>query len=765
MRRPGCQETCANGNGLSREGTETLAVETRASVISPAEMRSMLRELQSEAVLLALPALAVAGVYLILHATQYADPLQAGLPGLALLLLPLAVWALRGVNDLASAWALAVGCLAIDLWLVTWGGVPAAICLLALPVGLAALGVSVAGGALMAATCTLLLLYARAALVPPVPGLLDIIVLGMWGTLGLVWLTRRPLLTTIEWSWSSYQQSHRLLEQARDYQVQLKQTLADLADANLQLTRLNRLADSLRRAAEEARRAKEQFVANVSHELRTPLNMIIGFSEMILQAPETYGSGLPPALLADLAVIQRNSQHLSGLIDDVLDLSQVEAGRMALSKERVALPEIIQAATAAVRPLYQSKGLCLQAEVPADLPAVLCDRTRIREVVLNLLSNAGRFAERGGVRLQARHEGQDIVISVADTGPGIAAEDMDKIFRPFQQLDGSLRRRHGGSGLGLSISRSFVELHGGRMWFESEKGRGTTFYFSLPVDPPAPDEAPVSRWFSPYWHYEERTHRSLAPAAAVRPRLVVCEAGDSLARLLKRYLGDAEIVPAASLEEAVQELARVPAQALLVNDVATSGVLARLGPAGLPYGTPAIVCSVPGANEAAGALGAADYLVKPISREALLAALDRLPSPPQTILVVDDEPEAVQLYWRMLRSAERGYRVLTAGDGRQALEILRQERPDAILLDLVMPEVDGFQVLEACSQDAALRGIQAVLTSARDPAGQPVVTNTLTITRGDGLSVPQLLACIEMVSRTLSAVPPGGPVQPGRPPG
>jgi len=170
---------------------------------------------------------------------------------------------------------------------------------------------------------------------------------------------------------------------------------------------INRLADGLRQEAEEARRAKEQFVANVSHELRTPLNMIIGFSEMILNAPQTYGASpsggrLPPALLADLAVSLRNAQHLASLIDDVLDLSQIEAGQMALVRARVALPEVIEEALVAVRPLFESKGLSLRADLENGLPEVSGDRTRIREVLLNLLSNAGRFTEQGRVTVAAR---------------------------------------------------------------------------------------------------------------------------------------------------------------------------------------------------------------------------------------------------------------------------------------------------------------------------------------------------------------------------
>jgi len=713
------------------------------------ELAATLRELQQETTVLLLPTLYLIGIVLVASATQFRDPLYGALLGLALYVLAIGAWGLRKLNHLAAAWMLVIGLMLIDLAFVAWVETDAAICLLALPAGLAVLITSPAGGILTATACTLLLLFTPPELVAADPGLRAVAVFEVWSTVGLIWLTLRPLTTALQWSWSSYERSRRLLERARDYQVELKQTLADLADANLQLTRLNRLAQALGQAAEDARRAKEQFVASVSHELRTPLNMILGFGEMILKSPGTYGHGIPPALLADLAVIVHNSQHLSSLVDDVLDLSQIEAGQMALTRERVTLHEIIEAATIAVRPLFASKRLYLETDVPEE-STVFCDRTRIREVVINLLSNAGRFAEQGGVRLRAWREGNDFVISVADTGPGISPDDQDKLFQPFRQLDGSLRRRYGGTGLGLCISKSFVELHGGKMWVESAKGSGATFFFRLPIDPPAPLDSGVSRWFSPYRYYEERVRRSLAPVSVVRPRFVVLEHGNTLQRLLSRYLDGVQIVPATSFDEAIQELSRVPAQALLANSLSASETFLGLKRSmALPYGTPAIICSLPGLAGAASALGIFDYLVKPVSRDTLLATLDRLPLPRKTVLIVDDEPEAVQLFWRMLASADRGYRVLTASDGRQAMHTLCEEHPDVVLLDLVMPGMDGFRLLEERNQDPALRDIPVVVLSARDPAGQPIVSDSLTITRGGGLSVPQLLACIEAVSRIL----------------
>jgi len=526
---------------------------TEASTWS-SELEACLKQLQDETILLALFGLCVAGLILLGSCGQFFDLAESLLSALALFLLALLVWVLRRWSYLAAALALVIGCLAMNLLLVTWAGFGPAICLLALPVGLATLTLGQEVGVAMATACTILLLFPPAVLRPTLPMLRIVALMGMWSTVGMIWLTIRPLLTRMEWVWSGYERSQTLLDQVRDYQVHLHETLEDLTNANVQLTRLHRQMQGLRQAAEEARRAKEEFVANVSHELRTPLNMTIGYCEMILDAPEAYGGEIPPALLADLAVIHRNSQHLSSLIDDVLDLSQIEVGQMALTKERTSLHEVVEAAAVAVRPLFESKGLYLETEIPGDLPLVFCDRTRIREVVLNVLSNAGRFTERGGVRIRAWQERNGVVFSVADTGPGIADEDKDKLFQPFQQLNGSIRRRYGGTGLGLSISKSFVELHGGRIWLESTVGTGTTVFFTLPIDLPVPIEEGVSRWLMSGWEWRQRTRPSRAPVAAVKPRLVVLDTEDVLQRLLTRYLDNAEIVPVASLDEAIQEL-------------------------------------------------------------------------------------------------------------------------------------------------------------------------------------------------------------------
>ncbi|MGI5917354.1 MAG: ATP-binding protein [Anaerolineae bacterium] len=597
----------------------------------------------------------------------------------------------------------------------------------------------------------------------PVHRLVTLILI--WSTLGLVTIILRFATEAVAWSQASHERAWAFLESARDQRMQLKQAQEDLVQANAELMRVSNRLDAMRHLAEDARRVKEEFVANVSHELRTPLNMIIGFSEMIVESPESYGPNLPPALLSDLNVILRNSRHLSGLIDDILDLSQIETGRWALTKERVALSGIITSAVDAVRPLFQSKSLYLRTDVQDDLPDVFCDRTRIREVMLNLLSNAGRFTEVGGVHLRAWREASDVVVQVTDTGPGISEEQQKRLFRPFEQLDGSIRRMHGGSGLGLSISKAFVELHAGEMWLTSQPGMGTSVCFRLPIDPPVMDAPGLTRWFNVHAPFEERRLPRVVPPGSMKPRYVVIEPEETLQRVLRRYVDGVEIVVVRTLAEAVAELSRVPAQALLVNDASVSDALRRLDRSGnLPFGTPAIICSMPSIGEIAESRGIDGYLVKPILGRQMLAALDDLGIRSGTVLVIDDEPEALRLFHRILASSGRGYRVLRAGDGRQALEILQSERPDIMLLDLVMPDMDGFQVLEHRNARPDLRQMPVLVISARDPLEQPIVSNALGLIRGGGLSVGQLLSCIEALTRIVgTSDQPGDPVRPEKP--
>jgi signal transduction histidine kinase/CheY-like chemotaxis protein len=584
------------------------------------------------------------------------------------------------------------------------------------------------------------------------------IVTGATGILAgaLGWGMMHAWAQATKWALQRHQRSREKMEEAFEQRLEFSQTQEDLIQANQELARLSDRLRMMHQVAEEARQAKQAFVANVSHELRTPLNMVIGFSEMIPKLSQVYGVELPPPLLSDIAAIQRNSRHLSKLVDDVLDLSQAESDRMVLSKDWCSLGNIVEEAVIATQVMFDAKGLYLRTTVEGDVPPIFCDSTRIRQVILNLLSNAARFTEKGGVSLKVSRENSHVLVCVADTGPGIPVERQEDLFQPFQQLDSSIRRRYGGSGLGLSISKRFVELHEGKMWLESQVEEGTTFCFTLPISTPLPaqlDHDSALRWFNPYEssEFRQRTRRSKAPLPEVVPRFLVLEQGETLRQVLSRHLEDVELVSVPDFERAVEELNRSPARALIVNaPVGDNGLNAPEHWPELPYNTPVLRCWVPEEDHAVRQLGVARYLVKPITMETLVRTLTQIEPPVETILLVDDDPEVLRLFTRMLEMMDGDYRILQTTSGQRALNLLQERQPDVVLLDLVMPGLDGFQVLEAKHQDPTIRDIPVVIISSKDPTGEPIVSNTLCLTREGGLSSRDLAQCIWEVSEVLA---------------
>ena len=704
-------------------------------------------ELRHRLLQIVLPGSVLCGLLLTYAGEVEPYDLRVSVLGSWLAVLPFAAWLVMARSRPLGHWVVGLGYVGLAAVSGYWLTPEALAALLPVSLGVTALLLGRRYRLAMAGAASVLILAGGS----PLTGLAVrlVAVIGVWAVQGLVQATLGYALEAIEESSAGYQAMRKLLEEARNQRLELKKTQGDLLLANKELARVSERLDAMRRVAEEARRAKEEFVASVSHELRTPLNMILGFSEIITRAPQTYGGQLPAKLLADIGTIRSSGQHLAALIDDVLDLSQIDAGRMALTRQWASVGEIIDAAVSAVTPLFESRGLYLEKDVPAGLPALFCDRTRIRQVVLNLLSNAGRYTERGGARVQARLDGANLLVTVADTGPGISPEDQECIFEPFART--SAAQHSGGSGLGLTISKRFVELHGGRMWLESAPGTGTAFHFSLPVEAPSPPVAEdFARWFRVEQEYQPRARPSQPLRSPLNPRFVIVETGDVLRRLFARYHDEVEIVSTRSVAEAIREARRVPAQALIVNEPTLRQPAAAALTADLPYGTPMVLCSLADRKEVAERLGLVGYLVKPIDLEQLLAALDALPQPVRTVLVADDELEAQQLLSRMLAASRRGYRVLRATTGRRTLSLLRERRPDVLLLDLVMPGIDGYELLRQKSQDPDISPIPTLAVTAQDPAQGPLVTNLLVVTRNGGLQVREVLAFIEAIAEILS---------------
>jgi signal transduction histidine kinase/DNA-binding response OmpR family regulator len=460
------------------------------------------------------------------------------------------------------------------------------------------------------------------------------------------------------------------------------------------------------RALEEASRLKSEFLANMSHELRTPLNAIIGFSELLIDSPSPMDEG--DRLY--LETIHKSGQHLLALINDVLDLAKVEAGKMELQIERFSVAQAVRQALATVEPLAGRKAIELVADFP-DVE-VAADSGKFRQILLNLLSNAIKFTPEGGrVSVDAASGPEGVRLTVADTGIGIAPEDHERIFGEFQQVDGGANRRYEGTGLGLALVRRFAELHGGRVWVESAVGKGSRFHVLFPAAAPSsPVKGPAAPVVEP---------AAIAPAGG--PLVLVVEDDPISARLLAIYLarGGYRTEIARDGREALEKARKLRPAAItldvLLPELDGWEVLQALKSDEQTRDVPVVVVSVVDDRPLGDALGAVDYLVKPIDRQRLLAALERHRPPaadPIRVLAVDDDPAALDLVEGLL--APTGCRFLRAGGGQAGIELAREELPDIVLLDLMMPGVTGFDVLEALGDDPTTRDIPVVVVTAKD---------------------------------------------------
>jgi signal transduction histidine kinase len=314
-----------------------------------------------------------------------------------------------------------------------------------------------------------------------------------YGTALLSWASANSVHGTIGWAIETATKSERREELLRRAQSDLERIVRERDRLNDQLYRQSIELEAARAQAEAAYRSKASFMATMSHELRTPLNIIIGFSTAMIEHPEMYeGEALPAPMVNDLTEIKRSGEHLLRLINDILDLARVEAGRLDLNKTALPLTPLLDEMLRTAQGLLKERPVLLRREFPSTLPAVLADEVRIRQVLLNLVSNACKFTSVGEVAVGAKADQSELVIWVRDTGIGIAEADQLRIFNQFEQVESHDTRQHTGTGLGLSICRWLVELHGGRMWLESDLGKGSVFSFTLPrVQPSARQLPPV----------------------------------------------------------------------------------------------------------------------------------------------------------------------------------------------------------------------------------------------------------------------------------
>ncbi|MFC1975356.1 ATP-binding protein [Chloroflexota bacterium] len=661
------------------------------------------------------------------------------------------IWVLADWQPIVGQWVTIISLVAIINLGLIWLDVPGFVALIPIPIAVAAalIGLSAAVVTAIGQTMLFLLLSQYVPIEINLPTIATIL-MAIWVMFGIMFVVYRAMYEMIQWSWEHYQRSQDLLEEARDHKVELEQALEALALANRELVLLNERVATMRLVAEEAQKTKTAFVAKVSHEFRTPLNMIIGLTDILIEKPEVvYGDKLPPPLLEDLKIVHRSCEHLSSMVNDVLDLSQTEMGRLTLHREWVDLSQDINAAVTVVRPLLEKKELNLQVTIPDGLPQVYCDRTRIRQVILNLISNAARYTEQGGITVEVDQQDRFAVVSVIDTGPGISSEDAEKIFDPFFQTGDNLWHDQEGSGLGLSISKQFVERHDGEIWLESEPGVGSTFCFKLPISPLSPSVAGPGRWVDDDWVFRERTSWPNPPKLPYKQRVVLCDETGDLYALFTAYFDDVEFVDTNNLAQVGQELQNSPAHAVILNTVSPHNLAPMVEQARSEISdTPLIGCSLPPRVDHAFAAGAAGRLIKPVRQVDLEAALQAVGLPVSRILVVDDNPDILQLFRRMLHIYDDTLEIVTVSGGEEALSKLHAKPFDVVLLDIILPDLDGWQVLEHMKKDEAIKDIPVIVVSAEDILEQ-TMSDVLLATMGQGLSVNQVLRCSLQLSKLL----------------
>jgi signal transduction histidine kinase/DNA-binding response OmpR family regulator len=495
----------------------------------------------------------------------------------------------------------------------------------------------------------------------------------------------------------------QILAETFNYMTErLKENVEQLEESNKKLAMVNE-------ELKELDRMKSDLLANVSHELRTPLTAIKGYTDYIRDGKL---GPITEKQEKGLFVVERNLERLSKSINALLDFSRMDVGRVALNIQPFGLVQLVEQIYSTLRSELEKKGLAFSSQIDPGLPHLIADREKISQVLENLIINALKFTPEGGkivVTASRASAGTrpGAEIGVRDTGIGIPRDQLGKIFNRFHQVDGSTTRRFGGVGLGLAIVKSILDAHGSEIRVESEEGRGTAFRFVIPVldkaEPPARVEDGAAQ-----------------PPAEDQGSVLVVDDDPEFVRVLGGYLREEgfAVVTAGTAAEGARLAARRPNVILLdlmLPDRSGLDLLRSLKEDPATRDVPVLVVSVSNDSPRALSLGAAECLMKPVDRSGIVSRvrklLDGSAGHGATVLVVDDEPDTVDFIRETLKA--EGFRVLVAYDGREALEVMTRERPDLILLDVMMPELSGFEVLEAMARNESTAGIPVLVLTAR----------------------------------------------------
>ncbi|MBZ0284589.1 MAG: response regulator [Anaerolineae bacterium] len=504
----------------------------------------------------------------------------------------------------------------------------------------------------------------------------------------------------------------------------------------------------------EANRSKSTFLANMSHELRTPLNAIIGYSELIEEEMVDEGND---EFIPDLKKIQTAATHLLSLINDILDLSKIEAGKMELFLEKVEINPMIADVTSTITPMVEKKHNTLEVTCPDGLPEMFTDLTKTRQILFNLLSNASKFTENGTIKLDVdsrQFANQEwMVFTVSDSGIGMNAEQLEKLFKDFSQADSSTTRKYGGTGLGLSISRRFAQMLGGDITVTSQQQVGSSFTVTLPVKSVKVEDDSV---FAPT---KVDPEVKMMPIPVGASTVLVIDDDPSVRELVTRFLTKEGFnVRTASSGQDGLKAARDRRPDVITLDVMMPGmdgwaVLNALKADSELASIPVVMMTIVSDKNLGYALGASDYLTKPIDRDKLVTTLRKYEcnDPMCKIMVVDDEPQIREIVHRMLE--KEGYEVTEAIDGKDALEKLPLVKPEVILLDLMMPRMDGFEFLAQMRQSDEWNKLPVIVITARDLSTedrQKLNGHVLQILQKGAYRQEQLLAEVRRLVDTLA---------------
>ena len=520
--------------------------------------------------------------------------------------------------------------------------------------------------------------------------------------------------------------------------------------------RAEAMVEAARAAAEEANRAKSTFIANMSHELRTPLSAIIGYSEMLQE--EIEDSGDPAGLGRDVGKIESNARHLLGLINDVLDLSKVESGKMDLFPETFDVAAMVRDVAATVQGLVEKKGNTLVLHLDDGLGTMHSDVTKIRQVLLNLLSNAAKFTEGGAITLSVgRGPGPDggdrFAFAVGDAGIGMTEEQLARLFQRFQQADASTTRRFGGTGLGLALTKAFSTMLGGDVEVRSTPGEGSTFTVRLPAVLAAP----------PALQAGERQGEPVAEHAAQDVVLVIDD-DPAQRELMSRFLEREGFAPRTAPDgRSGLEMARALRPRAILLDVTMPGmdgwsVLCALKDDPELAPIPVVMVTFVSERGLARSLGAADYVAKPVEWDRFKQVMDRFRDADGDVLIVDDDADTRERLRTVLE--KNGWSVVEAGNGAEALAQVRLAVPRVILLDLTMPVMDGFAFLHALREQPHCLDVPVVVLSARDLTAedrQRLRSASQVLSKGD-TSLRDLAGELRALVPRAAEVPKGRPL-------